>query len=82
MYEVELNDGTVWKRHNDQLLIDKSTTTLNDPISLTSAKEINENLENNQSEPDLNPNPRVTDKTPRPIRSKIPPQRYSPSDYE
>lgn len=30
MHDLELNDESIWKRHNDQLLIDKSLTSYND----------------------------------------------------
>lgn len=82
MYEVDLNDGKIWKKHNDQLLIDRSTTPVSNSISLTLASEINENLGDNQIETDPNPDPIIVNKTPRPIRSKKPPQRYSPSNYD
>lgn len=82
MYEVELKDGMVWERHKDQLLTDKSTTPLSNSISLTPARDTNENLEHHKTETDPNPDPVSVMKTPRPIRSRKPPQRYSPSDYD
>ncbi|XP_060882065.1 uncharacterized protein K02A2.6-like [Metopolophium dirhodum] len=84
-HEVELDDGTIWKRHNDQLLIDKSSTHSNNSISLTPARQTNENSKNTETVGEnQNPDPAdpvTVNKTPRPIRSKKPPQRYSPSDY-
>lgn len=34
MNDIKLVDGTIWKRHIDQLLVDKSTTPNSDPDSL------------------------------------------------
>jgi len=81
-HDVELDDGTIWKRHNDQLLIDKSLTPANNSISLTPTRQINENTENIETVgAKQNPDTIIINKTPRPIRSRKPPQRYSPSDY-
>ncbi|KAL4154366.1 hypothetical protein QTP88_000244 [Uroleucon formosanum] len=44
----ELNDGTFWKRRNDQLLIDKSSIPSNNSISLTPAEQTNENSKNTE----------------------------------
>ncbi|KAF0690807.1 Uncharacterized protein FWK35_00036749 [Aphis craccivora] len=79
-HDVELDDGTIWKRHNDQLLIDKSLTPASNSISLTPARNINENTENAETVyTNQNPDPTIIYKTPRPIRSRKPPQRYSPT---
>jgi len=42
MHDVEINDGIIWKRHNnDQLLVDKSLTPTSSSIShATSSKSI------------------------------------------
>jgi len=83
-HDVELDDGTIWKRHNDQLLIDKSMTPASNSISLTPVRNMNESTENTETVGvvNQNPNPTIINKTPRPIRSRKPPQRYSPSDYD
>jgi hypothetical protein len=80
-YDIELDDGTIWKRHIDQLLVDRSTP-ISDTDSLIPASNTNIGSKNAKTISDLNPNPVVNDKTPRPIRSRRPPQRYSPGDYE
>ncbi len=82
-HDVELDEGTIWKRHNDQLLIDKSLTPASNSISRIPARNINENTENAETVcVNQNPDPTIIYKTPRLIRSRKPPQRYSPSDYD
>ncbi|VVC30705.1 Ribonuclease H-like domain [Cinara cedri] len=71
MSDVELNNETIWKRYNNQLLIDKSLTPLSNYISLILARK-----------PIEVPNPTMKDETPRPIRSRKLHQRYSPSDFK
>ncbi|VVC24808.1 Ribonuclease H-like domain [Cinara cedri] len=61
MYDVELNDETIWKRFNNQLLIEKSLTPLSNDILLISARK-----------PIEIPNPIMIDKTPKPIRARKP----------
>lgn len=46
MHEVKLTDGTIWKRNNYQLLIDKLFTPSNNSVSLSLSKIIDENVEN------------------------------------
>ncbi|CAI6359990.1 unnamed protein product [Macrosiphum euphorbiae] len=73
------------KGHNDQLLIDKSSTPSNNSISPSPARQINENSKNTETVGEnQNPDPAdpvIVNKISRPIRSRKPPQRYSPSDY-
>jgi len=74
-------DGTIWKRYNDQFLIDISLTP--ECHSITAARKINEKPENTETiGTNQNSYPTIINKTSRPIRSRKPPQSYSPNDYD
>jgi hypothetical protein len=82
-HNVELTDGNIWKRHDDQLLVDKSLTPSNNSVSLTPAMQTNKNSENTETIfANRNPDPTIINKSLRPIRSRKPSQRYSPSNYD
>ncbi|CAI6373130.1 unnamed protein product [Macrosiphum euphorbiae] len=81
--QIEKEDeGSEWIRHTDQIW---PHNQINNSLSPTPARQANENSKNtetvgeNQS-PDP-ADPVIVNKTPRPIKSRKPPQRYSPSDY-
>ncbi|KAL4089518.1 hypothetical protein QTP88_024539 [Uroleucon formosanum] len=49
MHDIELDEELIWKRHNDQLLIDKSSTPSSNSISFTPAGQTNKNLKNSKT---------------------------------
>jgi hypothetical protein len=82
-HNLELTDGTIWKSHNDQLLVDKSLTPSNNFVSLTPAISTNKNSKNTEIIfANQNPDPTIINKSLRPIRSRKLSQRYSPSNYD
>ena len=70
---------TNWKRHNDQLLIDKLQTPETNSIAHTPARKINENK--NIVGANQNPDSTIINKTPGPMWSRKLPQPHSPNDY-
>lgn len=78
---MDIDDSSIWKRHNDQLIIDKSSIPLSNFISLTSVGQTNENSKNTETLfENQNSDPVIVNETSRPIRSRKPPQQNSPSD--
>ncbi|KAL4135663.1 hypothetical protein QTP88_007261 [Uroleucon formosanum] len=79
--EAVIDNDKYHKRHNDQLIIDKSSIPLSNFISLTSVGQTNENSKNTETLfENQNSDPVIVNETSRPIRSRKPPQQNSPSD--
>ncbi|CAI6357548.1 unnamed protein product [Macrosiphum euphorbiae] len=81
-HKIILDEGSEWIRHTDQIW---PHNQINNSLSPTPARQANENSKNTETVGEnQNPDPAdpvIVNKTPRPFRSRKPPQRYSPSDY-